>query len=143
MGKNGNVVVVITVNKAPGTVTETEWYFNNIFDWGTREITREVYPAATAKYTLTISYEAAPEFDTVCNITDPADTGWYNADHPAIVTPIDDSKYLVALDEPENFTSSITITEQGTDVHSIYLKDKTTRRISAAIELNIDRKSVV
>lgn len=137
MGKNGSVVVVITVNKAPGTVTETEWYFNNIFDWGTREITREVYPAATAKYTLTISYEAAPEFDTVCNITDPADTGWYNADHPAIVTPIDDSKYLVALDEPENFTSSITITEQGTDSHSIYLKDKTTRRISAAIELNI------
>ena len=137
MGKNGIVVVVITVNKAPGTVTETEWYFNNIFDWGTREITREVYPAATAKYTLTISYEAAPEFDTVCNITDPADTGWYNADHPAIVTPIDDNKYLVALDEPENFTSSITVTEQGTDSHSIYLKDKTTRRISAAIELNM------
>lgn len=137
MGKNGSVVVVITVNKAPGTVTETEWYFNNIFDWGTREVTREVYPAATASYTLTISYEAAPEFDTVCNITDPAETGWYNADHPAIVTPIDDSKYLVALDEPENFTSSVTITEQGTDTHSIYLKDKTTRRISAAIELNI------
>lgn len=137
MGKNGSVVVVITVNKAPGTVTETEWYFNNIFDWGTREITREVYTAATATYTLTISYEAVPEFDTVCNITDPADTGWYNADHPAIITPIDDSKYLIALDEPENFTSSITITEQGTDTHSIFLKNITTRRISAAIELNI------
>ena len=138
MGKNGSVVITVTVNKTAGTVTEKEWYFNNLFDWGTREITKEIYDASTATYVLTVLYDDAPSFESVCNITDPDEnTGWYNATHQATITPLDSSKYLVALDSPEVFEESVSITDQGTDPHYIYLKDKSTRRICAAIEVNI------
>ncbi len=138
MGHSGSVSVVVTVNKAPGTVTSEEWYFNNIFDWGTREITEEVYPAASDSYTVQISYEAAPEFDTVCKIeaADPA-TGWYNSTYPATVSPIDATKYLVSLDKTDDFKPSVTITEQGEKTHYIYLKDKTTGNMLAGIPISV------
>lgn len=137
MGHSGNAVVTVTVEKAAGTVTEKEWYFNNIFDWGQREITKEVYPSSSASYMLLITYAAAPEFETVCQITDPAVTGWYNAENPAVVSPIDTEKYSIALDSPESFSDSQTILTQGTEAHYIYVKDKMTRQISAGIEINI------
>ena len=137
MGHSGNAVVTVTVEKAAGTVMEKEWYFNNIFDWGQREITKEVYPSSSASYTLLITYAAAPEFETVCRITDPAVTGWYNAENPAVVSPIDTEKYSIALDSPESFSDSQTILTQGTEAHYIYVKDKMTRQISAGIEINI------
>lgn len=137
MGHSGNITVTVTVNKTAGTVTEKEWYFNNIFDWGQREITKEVYPSASALYTLLITYAAASEFDTVCQITDPDATGWYNAENPAVVSPIDTEKYSIALDSPESFSDSQTISTQGTEAHYIYVKDKTTKQISAGIKINI------
>lgn len=130
MGHSGNITVTITVNKTAGTVTEWQW-------WPPEYITKEVYPSASASYTLLITYAAAPEFETVCQITDPAATGWYNAENPAVVSAIDTGKYSVALDSPESFSDSQTILTQGTEAHYIYVKDKTTKQISAGIEINI------
>lgn len=130
MGHSGTAAVTVTVEKAPGTVTEWQW-------WPPEYITKEVYPSASASYTLLITYAAAPEFDTVCQITDPAASGWYNAKNPAVVSPIDTAKYSIAIDTPESFSDSQTISEQGTEAHYIYVKDKTTKRISAGIEINI------
>ena len=130
MGHSGNAVVTVTVEKAPGTVTEWQW-------WPPEYITKEVYPSSTASYTLLITYAAAPEFNTVCQITDPAETGWYNAENPAVVSSIDTAKYSVALDSPESFSDSQTISTQGTEAHYIYVKDKTTKPISAGIEIYI------
>ncbi len=137
MGHSGNITVTVTVYKTAGTVTGTEWYSNNIFDWEQREITKEVYPSASASYTLLITYAATPDFDTVCQITDPAATGWYNAENPAVVSPIDTAKYSIALDSPVSFADSQTILTQGTEAHYIYVKDKTTKQIFAGIEINI------
>lgn len=130
MGHSGNAVVTVTVEKAAGTVTE--WQL-----WPPEYITKEVYPSSSASYTLLITYAAAPEFETVCQITDPAVTGWYNAENPAVVSPIDTEKYSIALDSPESFSDSQTILTQGTEAHYIYVKDKMTRQISAGIEINI------
>lgn len=130
MGHSGNAVVTVTVEKTAGTVTEWQC-------WPPEYITKEVYPSASASYTLLITYAAAPEFDTVCRITAPAATGWYNAENPAVVSAIDTEKYSVALDSPESFSDSQTILTQGTEAHYIYVKDKMTRQISAGIEINI------
>lgn len=130
MGNSGNAVVTVTVEKVAGTVSEWQW-------WPPELITKEVYPSASASYTLLITYAAAPKFDTVCQITDPAATGWYNAENPAVVSPIDTEKYSIALDSPESFSDSQTISTQGIEVHYIYIKDKTTKQISAGIEINI------
>lgn len=130
MGHSGNAVVTVTVEKAAGTVTEWQW-------WPPEYITKEVYPSSSASYTLLITYAAAPEFETVCQITDPAVTGWYNAENPAVVSPIDTEKYSIALDSPESFSDSQTILTQGAEAHYIYVKDKMTRQISAGIEINI------
>lgn len=130
MGHSGNAVVTVTVEKTAGTVTEWQW-------WPPEYITKEVYPSASASYTLLITYAAAPEFDTVCQITAPAATGWYNAENPAVVSAIDTEKYSVALDSPESFSDSQTVSTQGTEAHYIYVKDKTTKQISAGIEINI------
>lgn len=138
MGHSGNIAVTVTVEKAAGTITEKEWYFNNIFDWGQREITKEVYPSASTSYTLCVTYAATPEFETICKITEPAATGWYNSKNPAVVSPIDVEKYSVALDSPEDFSTTQTISTQGTEAHYIYVKDKTTKQISAGIEININ-----
>lgn len=130
MGHSGNAVVTVTVEKAAGTVTEWQW-------WPPEYITKEVYPSASASYTLLITYATAPEFETVCRITDPAATGWYNAENPAVVSSIDTAKYSIALDSPESFSDSQTISTQGTEAHYIYVKDKTTKQISAGININI------
>lgn len=130
MGHSGTAVVTVTVEKAPGTVTEWQW-------WPPQYITKEVYPSASASYTLRITYAAAPEFDAVCQITDPDATGWYNAKNPAVVSSIDTEKYSIALDSPEGFSNSQTISTQGTEAHYIYVKDRATKQISAGIEINI------
>lgn len=130
MGPSGNAIVTVTVEKAPGTVTEWQW-------WPPEYITKEVYPSVSASYTLLITYAAAPEFDTVCQITDPAATGWYNAENPAVVSSIDTAKYSIALDSPESFSDLQTISTQGAEARYIYVKDKTTKQISAGIEINI------
>lgn len=133
-----SIVVTVTASKSAGTVTEMEWEKQNWGGWLYKEVTREVYPASSASYTLTISYEAAPDFATACVISnpDPA-TGWYNADNRAIVTSIDVSKYSVSVDSVSEFGEKKEIGKQGTGAHYIYLKDETTKRICRGIELNI------
>lgn len=136
---NDSISVTITVSKTAGTATTKEWYFNNLFDWGQREITHEIYPADDASYTLYISLNPAPDFDTICEITDPDTTGWYNAAHPAVVTVKDASEYQIALDTQapdEGFSDSVTITEQGEKTHLIFLQDKDGKYYSG-IELDI------
>lgn len=138
LDRSGKVYVTVTVNKDVGTVTTKEWYFNNILDWGYRNITREVYPSASTTYTLVIIYDEAPDFATTCQITNPGPTGWYNAENPAIVTPIDSNKYSIAVDSLENFSESQTISSQGAEPHYIYFKDKNTKRFSSGVEVNIN-----
>lgn len=130
MGHSGNAVVTVTVEKAAGTVTEWQC-------WPPEYITKEVYPSASASYTILITYAATPEFNAVCQITEPATTGWYNAENPAVVSSIDTTKYSIALDTPESFSDSQIISTQGIEEHYIYVKDKTTKHISAGIEINI------
>lgn len=137
MRKTGSVSVIVTAQKAAGAMTAKEWIRNGK-TWASQDFTCEVYPATTTSYKLVITYEAAPDFDAVCNITssDPK-TGWYNSKHPATVTPKDGEKYSIAVDDPIGFADKQTVTEQGEDLHYVYLKDKTTRKICAGIELKI------
>lgn len=136
MGHSGNITVTVTVEKAAGTVTAYKWVKDGS-DWARKPVTEEVYPSVSTSYTLFVTYATAPEFEAVCQITDPAATGWYNAENPAVVSPIDTEKYSVALDSPEGFAAEQTISAQGTKAHYIYIKDKTTKQISAGIEINI------
>lgn len=133
-----SIVVTVTASKSAGTVTEMGWEKQSWGGWLYKEVTREVYPASSASYTLTISYETAPDFATACIISnpDPA-TGWYNADNRAIVTSIDISKYSVSVDSVSDFGDKKEISKQGTGAHYVYLKDETTKRICRGIELNI------
>ena len=137
MRKTGSVSVIVTATKAAGKMTAKEWTRNGE-TWASQDVTYEVYPATVTSYKLVITYEAAPDFDAVCNITssDP-ETGWYNSEYPATVTPKDSKRYSIAVDDPIGFADEQTITAQGEDSHYIYLKDKTTRKICAAIELKI------
>lgn len=137
MRKTGSVSVIVTAKKAAGKMTAKEWTRNGE-TWASQDVTYEVYPATVTSYKLVITYEAAPDFDAVCNITssDP-ETGWYNSEYPATVTPKDSKRYSIAVDDPIGFADEQTITAQGEDSHYIYLKDKTTRKICAAIELKI------
>lgn len=137
MRKTGSVSVIVTAKKAAGKMTAKEWTRNGE-TWASQDVTYEVYPATVTSYKLVITYEAAPDFDAVCNITssDP-ETGWYNSEYPATVTPKDSKRYSIAVDDPIGFADEQTITAQGEDPHYIYLKDKTTRKICAAIELKI------
>ena len=79
MRKTGSVSVIVTAQKAAGAMTAKEWIRNGK-TWASQDFTCEVYPATTTSYKLVITYEAAPDFDAVCNITssDPK-TGWYNS----------------------------------------------------------------
>lgn len=138
MGHSGSVTVTVTVEKATGTVTAPKWVLQDGWLWLYKSVTEEVYPSASASYTLLITYATAPEFDTICQITDPAETGWYNAENPAVVSPVDAAKYSIALDSPERFSESQTISMQGTEAHYIYVKDKITKQISAGIEINLE-----
>lgn len=137
MRKTGSVSVIVTAKKAAGKMTAKEWTRNGE-TWASQDVTYEVYPATVTSYKLVITYEAALDFDAVCNITssDP-ETGWYNSEYPATVTPKDSKRYSIAVDDPIGFADEQTITAQGEDSHYIYLKDKTTRKICAAIELKI------
>lgn len=137
MRKTGSVSVIVTAKKAAGKMTAKEWTRNGE-TWASQDVTYEVYPATVTSYKLVITYEAAPDFDAVCNVTssDPK-TGWYNSEYPATVTPKDSKRYSIAVDDPIGFADEQTITAQGEDSHYIYLKDKTTRKICAAIELKI------
>lgn len=136
MKNDGSTSVVVKVNKAAGTVTELEWSWSQ---FKFIEVTKEIYKAAEASYTLLINYDAAPAFDTVCNITEPSTTGWYNSSNPAVITPIDGAVYSVALDTTDRnaFGSSVTVTDQGTDTHYIFLKNLKSKKISAGIPINI------
>lgn len=133
-----SIVVTVAASKSAGTVTEMGWEKQSWGGWLYKEVTREVYPASSASYTLTISYETAPDFATACIISnpDPA-TGWYNADNRAIVTSIDISKYSVSVDSVSDFGDKKEISKQGTGAHYVYLKDETTKRICRGIELSI------
>jgi len=137
MGHSGNITVTVNVEKTAGTVTARKWVLQDGWLWLYKPVTEEIYHSSSASYTLLITYATAPEFDTVCQITDPAETGWYNAENPAVVSSIDTAKYSVALDSPESFSDSQTISTQGTEAHYIYVKDKTTKQISAGIEIDI------
>lgn len=135
MGESSLVSVTVTVHKSAGTVTSKEWY--DVFGWFNTEITKEVYPEAYDTYTVQISYADAPIFDNACKIEDPDPiSGWYNAGYPATITPLDTDKYTIALDTPVDFKDSVTITEQGTKVHYIFLKDEASKQITAGIEVN-------
>lgn len=142
MRKTGSVSVIVTAKKAAGKMTAKEWTRNGE-TWASQDVTYEVYPATVTSYKLVITYEAAPDFDAVCNVTssDP-ETGWYNSEYPATVTPKDSKRYSIAVDDPIGFADEQTITAQGEDSHYIYLKDKTTRKICAAIELKIKNDTV-
>lgn len=115
-----SIVVTVTASKSAGTVTEMGWEKQSWGGWLYKEVTREVYPASSASYTLTISYETAPDFATACIISnpDPA-TGWYNADNRAIVTSIDISKYSVSVDSVSDFGDKKEISKQGTGAHYV------------------------
>lgn len=141
MKNSGTATVVVTADKTPGTVTEWGWKDG----WLWTQITKEVYDSATASYMLTINYETAPAFDTVCNITEPSTTGWYNSSNPAVITPIDAAAYSVALDTIDRnaFGSSVTVTDQGTDTHYIFLKNLKTKKISPGIPINIKVDTVM
>ena len=137
MGIGGEVTVTVEAEKAAGTVTANEWVIAD-GEWeNSNELTKEVYSAASASYKLVIKYDTAPEFSAACKITEPDETGWYNAENDAIVTPLDSEKYSIALDSPLSFSDSQQITQQGTKKHYVFLKDLTTKRISAGIEINI------
>lgn len=140
MGRAGSVSLVVTAEKAAGTVTAREWYYNNLFDWSYRDVTKEVYSSATVTYSIVITYDAPPKFDAVCTISEPAATGWYNSTNPAVISSIDNTKYSIALDTAEDkkaFADTVTVTAQGTDTHYIFVKNLSTKRISAGIPINI------
>lgn len=138
MRKTGSVLVTVTVTKTEGSSDGIEWVYEN-GTWKAQNITRTIYASDTDTYTVLITYSESPAFDEVCNIKDPDPSGWYNAKYPATITPKDTEKYTIALDEVHwnQFDESVTIEEQGTVPHYVYLKDKTTRQVSGPIVVNV------
>ena len=139
MGRNGSVLVTVTVSKTEGSLNGVKWGFENN-TWEDKDTNEKVFAADTDTYTIQITYAVAPSFNDVCKIED-ADpvSGWYNATYPATITPLDATTYTIALDEVHwnSFGDSVTIEDQGTETHYVYLKNKNTKQISAAIAVNI------
>ena len=139
MGRNGSVLVTVTVSKTEGSLNGVKWGFENN-TWEDKDTNEKVFAADTDTYTIQITYAVAPSFNDVCKIED-ADpvSGWYNATYPATITPLDATTYTIALDEVHwnSFDDSVTIEDQGTETHYVYLKNKNTKQISAAIAVNI------
>ena len=139
MGRNGSVLVTVTANKTEGSLDGVEWIFAEN-SWKSQSVNKNVFASGSDEYTILITYAVAPAFNDACKIA-PADpvSGWYNAEYPATITPIDTAKYTIALDEVKwsAFGDSVTIEEQGTETHYVYLKNKTTRQISAAIAVDV------
>ena len=141
---NGSVIVTVTVNKSEGSLDGVKWDFVND-EWNSQNTSEEVYATDSDTYKILITFAESPSFGDVCKIAD-ADSvsGWYNSEYPATITPIDATKYTIALDEARwsAFGESVTIEEQGSDIHYVYLKDKTTGQVSAPIAVDIDVDTV-
>ncbi|MDD7266611.1 MAG: hypothetical protein SPL15_08120 [Lachnospiraceae bacterium] len=93
-----------------------------------------VFDEAEATYELVIRYASAT--DGAFSVSDPADTGWYNVDHKAVITVKDHTAYEMALDTPADpaaFGDRHEITAEGTTGHYVYLKNKSTGQISHGI----------
>lgn len=141
---NGSVTVTVTVNKAEGSLEGKKWVFAD-GGWSSQNTNEKVYAADTDNYKILITFAEAPSFGDVCNIADPDPvSGWYNAEYPATITPIDATKYTIALDDAHwtNFGDSVTIEDQGSDTHYVFLKNKNNRQVSAPIAVDIDVDTV-
>lgn len=140
---NGSVTVTVTVNKAEGSLEGKKWVLAD-GAWNPQNTNEKVYAADTDSYKILITFAEAPSFGEVCKIADPDPvSGWYNAEYPATITPIDATKYTIALDDAHwtKFGDSVTIEDQGSDTHYVFLKD-TNGRPSAPIAVDIDVDTV-
>lgn len=142
---NGFVEINVTVKKSEGKVKGVKWIFEPDNGWKSQETNAEIFAADSDTYKILIAFAESPSFEEVCEITDPdsnSKSDWYNAEHPAIIAPLNATKYTIALDEVRwnSFAGSVTIEDQGTDTHYVYLKDKTTGQVSApiAVKVNVD-----
>lgn len=141
---NGSVTVTVTVDKAEGSLEGKKWVFAD-GAWSSQNTNEKVYAADTDNYKILITFAEAPSFGDVCKIADPDPvSGWYNAEYPATITPIDATKYTIALDDAHwtNFGDSVTIEDQGSETHYVFLKDINTRQVSAPIAVDIDVDTV-
>lgn len=140
---NGFVTVTVTVNKAEGSLEGKKWVFAD-GSWNSQNTNEKVYAADTDNYKILITFAETPSFEEVCKIADPDPvSGWYNAEYPATITPIDATKYTIALDDAHwtNFDDSVTIEDQGSATHYVFLKDGSGRP-SAPIAVDIDVDTV-
>lgn len=149
MKNTGEVEIIVTAEKEEDKEVTAEWRFEfETYRWKKVLVEKVLYQAASTSYNLKVVYDTAPEFDAVCEMSEPAETGWYNLGVPAIITPISTETYAVALDTPIDFEESVTITDsvtvenQNDTLHYIYLVNKETKKICAGIpvDVNVDNE---
>ena len=139
---NGAVAVTVTVNKAEGSLEGKKWVFSD-GNWSSQRTEENVYAVDSDTYKILITFVESPSFEEVCEIEDPDPSGWYNAEYPATITPKDETNYTIALDDAHwtNFGDSVTIEDQGSETHFVFLKDSNGRP-SAPIAVDIDVDTV-
>lgn len=127
MAQNGNFVSVqVKVDKAP---------------YG-RRLGNTIYPADSATYEVSLSFETTPE--TTHTLQDPAGNeltapngsdGWFNT----AVTVIPAEGYSVTQELTQDFADSVEFDNQGIATRKIYLKNISTKGITAPIIIDVEK----
>ncbi len=98
------------------------------------------YAADSATYTVKISFLTTPESTYVLSGTkgtiNEVDTNWYVSDVTA--TPADTENYSISASYlPDSFASEVVFSDQGSADRKVYLRNKESCEITAAILVNI------
>lgn len=127
---NGSVIVEVKASKTPGTKQQI----------GGKKF--EVYKNGENSYSIKIVSEAAPadaytlqDLDGKGLTAPNGENGWYNT--PVKVIPKEG--YRIAKEEDVRFSDSVVFDDQGSNVRTIYLKNRTTGVETAPVIIDVEK----